>query len=214
MPGARRPPRGYRRAVQRARHAVASEGHAGAGSGAAAHDFGLIRTEPARPLDPLARLHPRVPGARRCRSPPACTAGWSTPGTGEAAARPAIPSSTSSFIWSSRWRTPPRSSSARDAADRAAERRALPAVSAAARRRDGARPQADAGHRARPRESTAPETPALIASLVLLRKSYAATARDAALVFQAAAAGPDRRGRRAAGAVRSGSATGTRWRVC
>ena len=38
-------------------------------------------------------------------------------------------------------------------------------------------------------DGTSPETPALVASLVLLRKSYAAAARDAALVFQTAAAG-------------------------
>ncbi len=42
---------------------------------------------------------------------------------------------------------------------------------------------------ARAAEGTSPEIPALIALLVLLRKSYAATARDASLVFQAAAAG-------------------------
>jgi hypothetical protein len=38
-------------------------------------------------------------------------------------------------------------------------------------------------------EKTAPQMPALVASLVLLRKGYAARARDAALVFQKAAAG-------------------------
>ncbi len=38
-------------------------------------------------------------------------------------------------------------------------------------------------------ESTAPEMPGLIASLVVLRKSYSSTARDAALVFQMAAQG-------------------------
>jgi len=38
-------------------------------------------------------------------------------------------------------------------------------------------------------ESTAPEIPGLVASLVLLRRSTAATARDAALVFQKAAEG-------------------------
>jgi hypothetical protein len=38
-------------------------------------------------------------------------------------------------------------------------------------------------------ESPAPQVPALIASLVLLRRSYAAKARDAALVFQCAAQG-------------------------
>ena len=42
---------------------------------------------------------------------------------------------------------------------------------------------------ARAAESSAPETPALIAALVLLRKSYAARARDAAVVFQTAEAG-------------------------
>ena len=38
-------------------------------------------------------------------------------------------------------------------------------------------------------ESTAPEAPALIASLVVLRRSYSSKARDAALVFQAAGQG-------------------------
>jgi hypothetical protein len=42
---------------------------------------------------------------------------------------------------------------------------------------------------ARAAESTAPEIPALIASLALVRKSYAAQARDAAVVFQTAEAG-------------------------
>ena len=42
---------------------------------------------------------------------------------------------------------------------------------------------------ARAAESNAPEVPALIASLVLLRKSYAANVRDAALVFETAAQG-------------------------
>ena len=146
------------------------------------------QAEPAGTFDPLARLHPRVPRAHPRRSGAGARASGGRVETRAPGARRVSCSAHRLPHRRSRWPT------ARCAAPRATQ---LLDLLNDERFQKYQRQHGDATALdrkltlaiARAAESATPQTPALVASLVLLRKSYAAKARDAALVFQAAEAG-------------------------